>query len=78
MLYRAHDLTLTDFENAALLVGCGLISVAYPRNGFAEIDVYPSHSFLHGTITVILAGIYLLALRPTRSVFYVSWGSRKL
>ena len=62
MLYPAHDLTLTDFESAALLVGCALITIAYLRNGFAEIDVYPSHSVLQGTITVVLAGGYLFAV----------------
>ena len=62
MLYPAHDLTLTDFESAALLVGCALITIAYLRNGFAEIDVYPSHSVLQGTITVLLAGGYLFAV----------------
>ena len=53
---------MTDFENAALLVGCGLIAVAFLRNGFAEIDVYPSHSVLQGTVTVLLAGGYLFAI----------------
>ena len=62
MLYPAHDLTLTDFESAALLVGCALITIAYLRSGFAEIDVYPSHSVLQGTITVVLAGGYLFAV----------------
>lgn len=62
MLYRAHDLTLTDFESAALIVGCALIAIAYSRNGFAEIDVYPSHHVLQGTITVMLAGGYLFAV----------------
>lgn len=62
MLYPAHDLTLTNFDSASLLVGCALITVAYLRNGFAEIDVYPSHSVLQGTITVLLAGGYLFAV----------------
>ena len=62
MLYRAHDLTLTDFESAALLVGCVLITIAYSRNGFAEVDVYPSQHVLQGTMTVMLAGGYLFAV----------------
>jgi putative PEP-CTERM system histidine kinase len=62
MLYLAHDPTLTDFESAALLVGCMLITIAYLRNGFAEVDVYPSQRFLQGTITLMLAGGYLFAL----------------
>ena len=62
MLYRAHDLSLTDFESAALLVGCVLITIAYSRNGFAEVDVYPSQHVLQGTMTVMLAGGYLFAV----------------
>ncbi|HEY5742014.1 MAG TPA: XrtA/PEP-CTERM system histidine kinase PrsK [Terrimicrobiaceae bacterium] len=62
MLYPAHDLALAEFESAALLVGCALITVAYLRDGFADIDVYPSHSVLQGTITVLLAGGYLFAI----------------
>lgn len=62
MLYPAHDMTLTDFESAALLVGCALIAIAYSRNGFAEVDVYPSHRVLEGTITIMLAGGYLFAV----------------
>ena len=62
MLYPAHDLTLTDFESAALLVGCALMTIAYLRDGFAEIDVYPSHSVLQGTVTLVLAGGYLFAV----------------
>jgi putative PEP-CTERM system histidine kinase len=62
MLYPAHHLTLTDFESAALLVGCALVAIGHLRHGFAEIDVYPSRSVLQGTITVMLAGIYLFAI----------------
>jgi putative PEP-CTERM system histidine kinase len=62
MLYPAHDLTLTDFDSAALLVGCTLMTIAYLRNGFAEIDVYPSQSVLQGTVTMLLAGGYLFVI----------------
>ncbi len=62
MLYPAHDLALTDFESAALLLGCALTTVAYLRNGFTEVDVYPSHSVLQGTVTVLLAGAYLFVI----------------
>jgi putative PEP-CTERM system histidine kinase len=62
LLYTAHDLSLTDFESATLVVGCTLITVAYLRNGFAEVDVYPSHSVLQGTITLVLAGGYLFGV----------------
>ena len=59
LLYSVYDLTLTDVESGALLIGCALMSIGYLRNGLAEIDVYPSPSLLQGTITVLLAGGYL-------------------
>ena len=59
VLYSGYDLTLTDIESGALLIGCAMMSIGYLRNGFAEIDVYPSPSLLQGTITVLLAGGYL-------------------
>ena len=62
MLYAAHDVTLTDFESVALLVGCALMTIAYLRDGFSAIDVYPSHSVLQGTITLVLAGGYLFGV----------------
>jgi putative PEP-CTERM system histidine kinase len=62
LLYTAHDLSLIDFESATLVIGCTLITVAYLRNGFAEVDVYPSQSVLQGTVTVLLAGGYLFVV----------------
>ena len=62
LLYTAHDLSLTDFESATLVIGCALITVAYLRNGFVEVDVYPSQSVLQGTVTVLLAGGYLFVV----------------
>ena len=62
MLYPQFDLALIDFETGPLLLGCALIGVGYFRNGIAEIDVYPSQSFLQGTVTILLAGGYLFVI----------------
>ena len=62
MLFSGYDLTLTDIETGALFIGCALIAIGYLRNGIAEIDVYPSQSFLQGTVTVLLAGGYLFVI----------------
>ena len=62
MLFSEFDLTLVDIEAGALIIGCVLIAVSYFRNGMAELDVYPSHSVLQGTITLLLAGGYLFAI----------------
>ena len=39
-----------------------MITIAYLRNGMAEIDVYPSRSVFQGTVTVLLAGGYLFVI----------------
>ena len=62
LLFPKFDLTLIDIETGALLIGCALIAVSYLRNGISEIDVYPSHSVLQGTLTVLLAGAYLFTI----------------
>ena len=62
LLFSHYDLRLTDIETAALLVGCGMITIAYLRNGFSGIDVYPSRGLLQGTVTVVLAGGYLFVI----------------
>ena len=48
LLFSHYDLRLTDIETVALLIGCAMITIAYLRNGMAEIDVYPSRSCLAG------------------------------
>jgi hypothetical protein len=68
MLYPAHDLTLTDFDSAALLIGCILMTIAYLRNGFAEIDVYPSQSVLQGTVTALNLQRFLLCFAQVEDV----------
>jgi putative PEP-CTERM system histidine kinase len=60
LLYSSIDPSLAVVEAAALLIGCGLIAVSYARAGLIEIDVYPSHVFLYSSITIVLAGVYLL------------------
>jgi putative PEP-CTERM system histidine kinase len=62
LLFSGHNNSLTQLETIALLIGCVLMVVAYFRNGFTEIDVYPSRAVLHTSITVLLAGGYLFVV----------------
>ena len=62
ILYPQYNLALIDFETGSLLIGCSLIGIGYFRNGIAEVDVYPSQSFLQGTVTILLAGGYLFVI----------------
>ena len=60
LLYRAVNPSLPAVEAIALLVGCALTAVALLRAKLEEIEIYPSHAVLQGSLTVLLAGIYLL------------------
>ena len=49
-------------EAAALLLGCSLMGIGYARKGFGEFGIYPSRAVLQGSVTVVLAGAYLLVV----------------
>lgn len=69
MLFSGHDFSLTVIESGAILLGCTLIAIGYLRSGFSEIDVYPSHAVLRGSVTVILAAGYLFAVGVLAQIF---------
>ena len=60
LLFRAADLSLEAVNCVALIVACLLIVRALLRAGHFDVNIYPSHSLLHNSFTVLLAGIYLL------------------
>jgi putative PEP-CTERM system histidine kinase len=60
LLFRGVDLSLQSLNSVALLVACLLILRSLVRTGHFEVNVYPSHSVLHNSLTVLLAGIYLV------------------
>lgn len=60
MLYTAVLLSFSGVKAAGLILGCVLIAISYWRAGRTEIDVYPSHAFLYNSITIVVAGAYLL------------------
>jgi putative PEP-CTERM system histidine kinase len=62
LLFSDYSSSQLSVEATALLIGCALISVAYIRNGFNEIDVYPSRAVLHTSVTVLLTGAYLFVV----------------
>jgi putative PEP-CTERM system histidine kinase len=62
LLFSHHSLSQVSVETTALLIGCALITVAYVRSGFGEIDVYPSRAVLHTSVTVLLTGAYLFVV----------------
>jgi putative PEP-CTERM system histidine kinase len=60
LLFHAINLSLQTLNSVALLIACLLIARSLFRAGHFDMDVYPSHSVLHNSFTVLLAGIYLL------------------
>lgn len=60
LLFHALDLSWQTVNSGALLVACLAILRALFRAGHFDMDVYPSHSVLQGSLTALLAGIYLL------------------
>jgi len=61
-LFNPLDPLLQVVNSVALLIACLLIAVSIPRVGRFEVDVYPSRSVLHGSLTLLLAGVYLLVV----------------
>lgn len=60
LLYRAQMDSLEGLNAAALLLGCLLMVVAVLRTGRAQLDLYLSHTVLTRSITLLVAGAYLL------------------
>jgi putative PEP-CTERM system histidine kinase len=62
LLFSDYSSGRLSVEATALLIGCALITVAYLRTGFSEIDVYPSRAVLQTSVTVLLTGAYLFVV----------------
>lgn len=62
ILYSAPDIAWWGVESGALLIGCLFLALAYARTGWLEIDVHPSSAVLRSSLTVVIAGGYLLVV----------------
>ncbi|MBX3743770.1 MAG: PEP-CTERM system histidine kinase PrsK [Verrucomicrobiae bacterium] len=60
VLYQIPEQTFDRAATAALLVACVLISIALTRGTVFDVDVYPSQTLLYRSLTVLLAGSYLV------------------
>jgi putative PEP-CTERM system histidine kinase len=60
MLFRAIDLSWPIVNSGALIVGGLLVMRSLFREGNFETDIFPSHSVLQNSLTVLVAGVYLL------------------
>jgi putative PEP-CTERM system histidine kinase len=62
LLSHKLDPRLQLVDVAALFVACLLMLRASFRTGHFDFDVYPSQAVLQGSLTVLLAGVYLLVI----------------
>jgi len=63
ILFSAPDIAaLWGLESGALLLGCGFLTAAYARTGWAEVPVYPSSAVLRSSLTVLIVGVYLFVV----------------
>ncbi len=61
-LYSAVLRTNGVVDSCALLLACGLVAMSVWRTRTFEVEVYPSHAVLYNSLTLLLAGMYLLAV----------------
>lgn len=71
VLFSGEQLSLVGVLGGSLLLGTLLMGFSLARTGLTEIDVYPSQALLFGSLAVLLAGIYLLAVGVFAEV--VAW-----
>lgn len=62
LLFGGDELSLLGIENAGVLLGGILMLFGSWRSGFKEIDLYPSRAVLQTSLTILLAGAYLLSV----------------
>jgi putative PEP-CTERM system histidine kinase len=62
LLFQRIDPALENLNAGALLVATVLMLRSFSRAGHFEVEVYPSQSVLQGSITIFLAGTYLVVV----------------
>ncbi len=73
LLYRSVDPALGIIESTALIFAAPLLVRSLIRSKHFALDVYPSQSVLQGSLTILLAGIYLLVVGVFAKVV-ARWG----
>jgi putative PEP-CTERM system histidine kinase len=75
ILYSAVNMDLASLRAGALIVGCMFACLSLVRGSFAAVDLYPSHGVLYGSVTMLLAGAYLMVVGVFAEVVaYFGWG----
>ncbi len=62
LLYSALQTTLLPFNSVVLLIACAFVVGALVWRRLGSFDVYPSQAFLYNSLTLLVVGLYLLAV----------------
>ena len=62
LIFHTVNLEFDIINGAALLVANILIVIAMLRNGVLQVDIYMSRKILYNSITILVVGVYFLAL----------------
>ncbi len=71
ILTQRLDPNMDTVNAVALLIACLLIGRSLLRPGGFEIDLYPSQSVISGSVTITIAGLYLISVGILSKV--VTW-----
>jgi putative PEP-CTERM system histidine kinase len=78
ILYSSHYTALSSVRAAALWVTNVLILISLVRSRLTPAGVYLSHSFIYGSITVLIVGVYLLIVGGLAKLATVLGGGQNL
>ena len=62
LLFHSLEVPLEVINAGTLLIGGSLIILSLVRLRLLSVEIYPSHSFLYNSITVVIVGVYLVAV----------------
>jgi putative PEP-CTERM system histidine kinase len=77
LLYSSIQTTLLPIGSAALLLAGALVALSLARRGLGSFDVYPSESLLFNSLTLLLVGVYLLAVAGLVEVIGAFGGAQR-
>jgi len=71
ILYSSFNPALASFNGGALLLACILMTIAVLRSGMFNADIYPSQTVIYRSLTVFIAGLYLVMVGVLAN--FVTW-----
>jgi putative PEP-CTERM system histidine kinase len=74
LLFSSISLSLVTLNVLVLGLACVMLAIALIRARLSEIEIYPSLAVLQGSVTALLAGVYLLCMGLFAKVVAASGG----